>query len=94
MQGLWQGLFRGPPRELPQHRADADKYQIGNGDHNCELDHQNRDAEKDFDDSQGYAGRGQNDWDAHCEDKNCQKYDSHYSQYVGCFFHRSFPSSR
>src|SRR5712691_966574 len=74
-----------------QDRANANENQVTNGDHDRQLDNQDGDAEENLDDTEGNAGGGQYDGNAHRKNENSQKYDSYYSQYVGCFFHLSTP---
>jgi hypothetical protein len=79
MQELWQGLFGGPPGELTKHGADANEDQIADSQNDGEFDERDGDAKENAKDAQSYASSGQNEGDAHSQNKNTQQDNSHYS---------------
>ena len=72
MQELWHGCRLLIYCELPQHSADADEDQVSDCDHDGQFDNQHRDAEKNAEDTEGYARGSQNQGDAHGQYKNSQ----------------------
>jgi hypothetical protein len=70
-----------------QHRANPDDDQINYCHHDRDLNQRYRQADQHAQHAEGDAGGGQNEGDAHRQNKQRQQDNSHYLQNIRCFFH-------